>query len=144
MAWLHRTILNQGLFVKGAPTVQSDVERRIRGLKCLVGNTPLLAIDCLHRGRRRVVYAKAEHINMTGSIKDRMALHILEHAYAQGTLRPGDHIVEATSGNTGISIAAIGRAMGHRVVIFMPEWMSSERIALLRSLGAEIHLVSRE
>jgi cysteine synthase A len=124
--------------------VDHDIERRIRGLKCLVGNTPLLAIDCLYRGRKRVIYAKAEHINMTGSIKDRMALHVLEQGYAKGTLRPGDFIVEATSGNTGISVTAIGRAMGHPVVIFMPEWMSAERIALLKSLGAEIHLVSRE
>ena len=121
-----------------------DLVRRIRGLKCLVGNTPLLAIDCRFRGERRVTYAKAEHMNMTGSIKDRMALFILEQAYARGDLNPGDRLIEATSGNTGISIAAIGRALGHPVTIFMPDWMSRERINLIRSLGADIRLVSAE
>jgi len=122
----------------------TEIQRRLRGLKCLVGNTPLLAIDFEFRGSRRVVYAKAENLNMTGSIKDRMALHIVEQAYAKGTLRPGDAIVEATSGNTGISIAAVGRAMGHPVTIFMPDWMSDERKNLIRSLGAEIRLVSKQ
>ncbi len=123
---------------------QRDIEHRILGLKCLVGNTPLLAIDCTFRGRRRVIYAKAEHINMTGSIKDRMALHIIQQGYAKGLLRPGNRIIEATSGNTGIAMSAIGRAMGHPVTIFMPDWMSPERINLIRSLGADIRLVSSE
>jgi cysteine synthase A len=118
--------------------------RRLHGLKCLVGNTPLLAIDVVFRGQPRVIYAKAEHINMTGSIKDRMALYIVERAYARGDLQPGDRIVEATSGNTGIAIAAVGRALGHPVTIFMPDCMSQERINLIRGLGAEVHLVSRE
>ncbi len=121
-----------------------DIERRIRGLKCLVGNTPLLAIDLECRGEARTIYAKAEHLNMTGSIKDRMALHIVQNGYRGGVIAPGDHIYEATSGNTGISIAAIGRALGHPVTIFMPDWMSSERINLIRSLGAEIILVGKE
>jgi len=121
-----------------------DIDHRIRGLKCLVGNTPLLAIDLTFRGQKRVLYAKAEHINMTGSIKDRMALFIMQQAYATGALRPGALIVEATSGNTGISISAIGRAMGHPVSIFMPDWMSAERVNLIRSLGAGINLVSKE
>jgi cysteine synthase A len=81
---------------------------------------------------------------MTGSIKDRMAVHIVSRGYDLGRLEPGAPIVEATSGNTGISIAAIGRAMGHPVTIFMPDWMSRERIELIRSLGAEIRLVSKE
>jgi cysteine synthase A len=83
-------------------------------------------------------------MNMTGSVKDRMALHILRRGYANGSLRPGALIVEATSGNTGISFAALGRALGHTVAIFMPDWMSTERINLMRSLGAEVHLVPRE
>jgi len=81
---------------------------------------------------------------MTGSIKDRMALHIIEQAYAQNVLNPGDAIIEATSGNTGIAFSAIGRALGHPVIIFMPDWMSMERINLIRSLGAKINLVTRE
>lgn len=117
---------------------------RIRQLKHTIGNTPLLAIHFSFRGRERVIYAKAENLNMTGSIKDRMAFHILKKAYEEGQIRPGDTIVEATSGNTGISFAAIGRALGHPVVIFIPDWMSSERIALIRSFGASLVPVSRE
>lgn len=121
-----------------------DAGRRARELRHIVGNTPLLAIDCRFRGRARVVYAKAEHLNMTGSIKDRMALHILAQASARGLLGCGAPIFEATSGNTGIAFAAIGRALGHPVTIFMPDWMSRERIDLMRSLGATARLVSRE
>ena len=117
---------------------------RFKGLWHLVGNSPLLAIEFRYRGEDRVLYAKSEQLNMTGSIKDRMALHILEHAYATGAIRPGDTIVEATSGNTGISFSAIGRALGHPVTIMMPDWMSQERVELIRSLGATIAPVTRE
>ncbi len=109
----------------------------------MIGNTPLLAIDYEVRGRRRTIYAKSEQMNFTGSIKDRMALHILRQAYAQGGIRAGDTIVEATSGNTGISFAALGRALGHAVTIFMPNWMSRERMDLIHSLGANIVPVTR-
>ncbi len=119
-------------------------QERLRGLSSLVGNTPLLAIEFTFQGSRRVIHAKAEHLNLSGSIKDRMAIHILRQGYATGALQPGALIVEATSGNTGIAFAAIGRALGHPVTIFMPAWMSSERINLIRSLGASIVLVSRE
>src|SRR5262245_14604144 len=105
---------------------------RFRSLARMIGNTPMLAIECTFRGRTRVVYAKAEHFNLTGSIKDRMALHILRRAYADGRIAPGDTIAEATSGNTGISLAAVGRALGHPVTIFMPDWMSRERVDLIR------------
>ena len=117
--------------------------RRTSGLRALVTNTPLLAIRYAWRGARRTIYAKCEHLNFTGSIKDRMALHILERAYEDGGLAPGDTIVEATSGNTGISFAALGRALGHPVTIFMPDWMSRERVDLIASFGARIVLVSR-
>jgi cysteine synthase A len=85
---------------------------------------------------------KAENFNLTGSVKDRMALHILRQAYDRGNLKPGAPIAEATSGNTGISFAALGRALGHPVTIFMPDWMSQERKDLIRSLGATVRLVS--
>lgn len=117
---------------------------RFAGLRSLVGNTPLLALALEYRGRRHTVYAKAESLNLTGSVKDRMALHILDRAHAAGDLRPGDTIVEATSGNTGISFAALGRALDHPVTIFMPDWMSTERVNLIRALGATIHMVGRE
>ena len=117
---------------------------RFRQLKHMIGNTPLLAIRFRFRGTVRVIYAKAEQLNMTGSIKDRMAFHILKKAYSEGRIQPGDTIAEATSGNTGISFAAIGRALGHEVVIFIPDWMSQERVALIKCLGAKIVPVSRE
>jgi cysteine synthase A len=110
----------------------------------LIGNTPLLGIEFKFRGQNRVIYAKSEHVNMTGSIKDRMALHILKTAYGRGEINAGDTIAEATSGNTGISFAAIGRALGHPVTIFMPNWMSRERQDLIRSYGAEIVPVSHD
>jgi cysteine synthase A len=110
----------------------------------MVGNTPLLEIDLKYKGKFVRVFAKAEHMNLTGSIKDRMALHILKEGYRTGALSKGDLIAEATSGNTGISFSAIGKAFGHNVVIHMPDWMSRERIALIKSFGAEIVLVSKE
>ena len=115
-----------------------DAEIRFRSLARMIGNTPMLAIEFRFRGRRRVLHAKAEHFNLTGSIKDRMALHILRSAWATGRLTPGDRIAEATSGNTGISIAAIGRALGHPVTVFMPDWMGRERVELIRAYGATI------
>ncbi len=122
--------------------MQKMAPARARGLSTLVGNTPLLAVQLRFRGSERTIFAKSENLNMTGSIKDRMALHILLQAARRGTLKPGGMIVEATSGNTGISFAAIGRALGHPVTIFMPDWMSVERINLIRSFGATVHLVS--
>lgn len=110
----------------------------------MVGNTPLLEIVFTYKNQERRIFAKAENMNMTGSIKDRMAYHILSQALQNGELQPGMDIYEATSGNTGISIAAIGRALGHQVHIFMPDWMSEERKNIIRSLGAHIRLVSKE
>ena len=117
--------------------------RTVQDVSALVGNTPLLRIDARVRGRALRVYAKYEQENMTGSVKDRMALSILEAAQNSGALKPGDRIVEASSGNTGISFAAIGRALGHSVRIYMPDWMSQERVQLIASLGAEVVPVSR-
>ena len=117
---------------------------RLEGIAQLIGNTPLVAVDCAVDGVPRTVYAKLESMNWTGSVKDRMALHIIRRAYQSGVLRPGAPIIEATSGNTGISFAALGAALGHPVIVFIPDWMSSERIALIRSFGAEVRLVSRE
>lgn len=125
-------------------TIALRTPMRFKELKHMIGNTPLLVINFTYKGKPRVVYAKAEHINMTGSIKDRMAFHILKKAYQHGLIKPGDAIAEATSGNTGIAFSAIGKALGHEVVIFMPDWMSQERIALIKSLGARIVPVSRE
>ncbi len=116
---------------------------RLKALHNVIGNTPLLAIHFRFRGEPRILYAKAENQNMTGSIKDRMALSILKEAYALGRIQSGDRIAEATSGNTGIAFAALGRSLGHPVSIFMPDWMSQERVILIRSFGATIVPVSR-
>jgi cysteine synthase A len=124
--------------------MESYNQHRMSGLSSLIGNTPLLAIDFMFGKRKHTLHAKAEFLNLTGSIKDRMAIHVLGQGYLRGVLKPGKMIIEATSGNTGISFAAIGRALGHPVTIFMPDWMSTERINLIRSLGAKIVLISRE
>jgi cysteine synthase A len=123
--------------------VDTGLGRRFHSMRRLIGNTPLLALDLRVDGAPRTIYAKYEPLNLTGSIKDRMALHILQRAYQSGAIAPGDRIAEATSGNTGISFAAIGRALGHPVTVFMPDWMSSERIALISSFGASVVLVSK-
>lgn len=137
-------ILNRPDVFRVDGRVVNNAPARFKELKHLIGNTPLLAIRCTFRGKERVVYAKAEHLNMTGSIKDRMAFHILKKAYEQDLIHSGDTIAEATSGNTGISFAAIGRALGHQVVVFMPDWMSRERVSLIKSLGAKIVLVGAD
>jgi cysteine synthase A len=120
-----------------------DTMNRFLSMRKLVGNTPLLALHLRVDGRPRTVHAKYEPLNFTGSIKDRMALHILQRAYETGLIEAGDPIAEATSGNTGISFCAIGRALGHPVTVFMPDWMSAERIALISSFGASVMLVSK-
>ena len=130
--------------MSSSPQMDPHLRRRFGGIRHMVGNTPLLAIDLLFRGEKRTIYAKSENLNMTGSIKDRMALHILEDAYERGEIKQGDTIVEATSGNTGISFAAIGRALGHDVTILMPDWMSRERVDLIQSLDARIIPITRD
>ncbi|MDR0754287.1 MAG: PLP-dependent cysteine synthase family protein [Prevotellaceae bacterium] len=122
----------------------TECKTRLLGLKSMIGNTPMLKIDCKYKNKPRTVFAKAEYYNYTGSIKDRIAYYILEKAYKSGELLPGMHIMEATSGNTGISFSALGRALGHEVTIFMPDWMSTERINIIRSFGANIRLVTKD
>lgn len=107
----------------------------------LIGQTPLLR---LHQVTDCPVFAKCEFLNPGGSIKDRIALHLIECAEAQGHLQPGDTIVEPTSGNTGIGMALVGVQKGYRVVICMPENMSEERKKIIRALGAELILTPVE
>lgn len=123
---------------------EKAIERKFSHLWHLVGNTPMLEILYQYKEKTNAIYAKCEHYNLTGSIKDRMALYMLQKAYSYGRIKPGDKIVEASSGNTGISFSAIGKDLGHQVVILMPDWLSKERTEIIRSLGAEIILISRE
>jgi cysteine synthase A len=124
--------------------MSAPLPNKLQALSRLIGGTPLLELHCRYRGREHRIYAKHEANNFTGSIKDRMALYILQRAYASGEIGPGDVIAEATSGNTGISFAAIGRALGHPVRIYMPDWMSRERVLVIQSLGAAVIPVSAE
>lgn len=119
-------------------------EHKQPNLSSIIGETPLAHINFLYKGEKRCIYAKLENFNMTGSIKDRIALHVIKKSYLDGTLKPGDEIVEATSGNTGVSFAAIGAAFSHPVTIYIPNWMSEERIQLIKSFGAKIILVTPE
>lgn len=107
----------------------------------LIGNTPIVKIKYDYLGNVRNIYVKLEYYNYTGSIKDRLALYILEEAKRKGLLKDKQMIVEATSGNTGISFAAIGALLGHEVHIFMPKSASIERRKLLELYGAKLHIV---
>ncbi len=108
----------------------------------LVGNTPLLELSNLERklGLKAKVVAKLEYFNPAGSVKDRIAKAMIEEAEASGKLKPGAVIVEPTSGNTGIGLAAVAAAKGYRIILTMPETMSVERRNLLKAYGAELVL----
>lgn len=120
-----------------------DVLKKINDLEDLIGHTPLIEISFRYNQKNMKIYAKLEYYNLTGSIKDRIALYMLKKAYIKKQLHDEDLILEATSGNTGISFAAIGTYLGYNVHIYMPDWMSSERIKLLESYNAKLHLVSK-
>ena len=110
----------------------------------LIGNTPMIKIIAKFKDKKVNVFAKLEYYNYTGSIKDRIAYYILNEAYNDGSLKKNMPIVEATSGNTGISFAALGAYYGHDVHIFMPDSVSEERIKIMKLYGANVYLVSRE
>ena len=105
-----------------------------------IGNTPIVRINRISKGLAPAIYAKIEFVNPGASVKDRIALAMVESAEREGLLKPGGTIVEATSGNTGIALAMVGAARGYNVVLTMPETMSKERRALLRAYGAELVL----
>ena len=109
-----------------------------------IGNTPMIKINYEYKGKKSYVYTKLEFYNLSGSIKDRVAYYIIQNAKKRGELKEGQTIVEATSGNTGIAIAALGRYYKHPVVIFMPDWASVERIKLMKGYGAKVILFSKE
>ena len=110
----------------------------------VIGNTPMIKINYEYKGKQNHIYTKLEYFNITGSIKDRVAYYIIKNAKQRGDLKEGMPIIEATSGNTGISISALGAYYNHPVYIFMPDWASKERVELMKSFGANIILISRE
>ena len=108
----------------------------------IVGDTPLAELTRYERinGLNARILVKLEYLNPAGSIKDRTAMNMIDAAERSGKISPGDVIIEPTSGNTGIGLAAIGAARGYRVILTMPETMSSERRGLIKTYGAEIVL----
>jgi cysteine synthase A len=117
---------------------------KISSLEAAFGNTPLVEVNFRYKGEERKIFAKYEAFNFSGSIKDRIAFHILKKAYEKGEIKEGNTIVEATSGNTGISFAALGRALGNKVRIYMPDWLSAERYSKMELLGAEVIRITKE
>ena len=115
---------------------------KVTSLSELVGRTPLLEARryAAARGLEAVLYVKLESANPAGSAKDRVALEMIRQAEAEGRLQPGGTIIEPTSGNTGIGLAAMAVSRGYRVILTMPDSMSAERMALLRAYGAELVL----
>ncbi|EOT2067388.1 TPA: cysteine synthase CysM [Proteus mirabilis] len=114
------------------------------GLEQFIGNTPLVKLQRLSQGLDAEIWVKLEGNNPAGSVKDRAALSMIEQAELRGEIKPGDTLIEATSGNTGIALAMIAAVKGYRLKLLMPENMSKERQASMQAYGAELILVSRE
>ncbi|HDN69390.1 MAG TPA: cysteine synthase CysM [Gammaproteobacteria bacterium] len=113
-------------------------------LESTVGNTPLVRLQRLPGDTTNTLLVKLEGNNPAGSVKDRPALAMINHAEERGEIKPGDTLIEATSGNTGIALAMAAAMKGYRMVLVMPEHMSVERRAVMKTFGAEIILVSKE
>lgn len=120
------------------------VRHSAQDILSLVGNTPMVRLRRLVGGNDATVYAKLESFNPGGSVKDRIALSMIEEAERSGLLRPGATIVEPTTGNTGIGLAMVSAVRGYRCIITMPKDMSPERELILRTLGAEVVLTPPE
>ena len=111
-------------------------------LEKLIGNTPLIKLQRLSAGANNTLLVKLEGQNPAGSVKDRPAYSMIHHAQERGEIRPGDTLIEATSGNTGIALAMVSAILGYRMILIMPETMSMERRASMSAYGAELILVS--
>ncbi|MBE0508486.1 MAG: pyridoxal-phosphate dependent enzyme, partial [Marinospirillum sp.] len=110
----------------------------------LVGNTPLVRLQRMSAGKNNTILAKLEGDNPAGSVKDRPAFSMIREAEARGDIKPGDTIIEATSGNTGIALAMAAAVMGYKMILIMPENSSDERKWSMQAYGAELILVSKE
>ncbi len=113
-------------------------------LEHFVGNTPLVRLQRLPGVTSNVILAKLEGNNPAGSVKDRPALSMIKHAEARGDIQPGDTLIEATSGNTGIALAMVAAIAGYRMILVMPDNMTAERRATMKAYGAELVLVSEQ
>ncbi len=116
---------------------------RTRTLEEFVGNTPLVRLQRVPGRTSNLILAKLEGNNPAGSVKDRPALSMIQHAESRGTIKPGDTLVEATSGNTGIALAMAAAIKGYRLILIMPENQSAERRAAMKAYGAELVLVTQ-
>ena len=117
---------------------------KIRALEDFVGNTPLVRLQRLPGKTSNTILAKLEGNNPAGSVKDRPALSMIKHAEARGEIKPGDTLIEATSGNTGIALAMAAAMKGYRLILVMPENQSLERRATMKAFGAELVLVTQQ
>lgn len=122
----------KNIFIKGVDMTIKD------NAKELIGDTPLLKLNSLKKEGRADIYVKVEKNNLAGSIKDRIALYMIEEAENEGKIKPGDTIVEPTSGNTGVALAALCAAKGYKLILTMPASMSKEREQLAKAYGAEV------
>ena len=109
-----------------------------------IGNTPLITLQRLNAGNGNQISVKLEGNNPAGSVKDRPAYSMIRHAEARGEIRPGDALVEATSGNTGIALAMVAAMRGYHMTLIMPDNLSHERLTTMRAFGANIILVTQE
>ena len=110
----------------------------------LIGNTPMVKLNRVTSEEIADVYVKCENMNPSGSLKDRIALEMIREAEAEGILKPGYTIIEASTGNTGTAMSFVGGYLGYNVEIYMPEGMTLERIRLMESYGAEVHQLELE
>jgi cysteine synthase B len=116
----------------------------IKTIEQCIGDTPLVRLRTLPGKTSNQIYAKLEGNNPAGSVKDRPALSMIDGAEARGEIKPGDTLIEATSGNTGIGLALAASLRGYRMILIMPEHLSIERRQTMKALGAEILLVTKE
>lgn len=113
-------------------------------IEAYIGNTPLVRLQRLPGDTSNIIMAKLEGNNPAGSVKDRPALSMIKHAEERGDIKPGDTLIEATSGNTGIALAMAAAIKGYRMILIMPEHMSEERRVVMKAFGAEIILTPEE
>lgn len=119
-------------------------EMKFSTLADTIGNTPLVCLQRIKVGHSNTILLKLEGNNPAGSVKDRPALHMITQAQQRGDIKPGDTLIEATSGNTGIALAMAAAVMGYRMLLVMPDNMSEERRAAMKAYGAELILVTQE
>ncbi|MBT7953502.1 MAG: cysteine synthase CysM [Gammaproteobacteria bacterium] len=124
--------------------MEKSEKEKFPTIESFVGNTPLVRLQRIPGDDSNLILAKLEGNNPAGSVKDRPAISMIKHAEARGDIKPGDVLIEATSGNTGIALAMAAAIKGYRMVLIMPEHMSEERRAAMKAFGSDIILVSQE